>query len=52
MVVIHKVLQDDEHLKVLGTLWNPKLDIFQFRMTVSIRTHQTSHPVDLSFSIL
>ena len=25
-----KVLQDDEHLKVLGIFWNPKLYIFQF----------------------
>ena len=24
----HKVLQNDEHLKVLEILWNPKLDIF------------------------
>ncbi|XP_032689796.1 uncharacterized protein LOC116853053 [Odontomachus brunneus] len=30
----HKVLQDDEHLKILGIFWNPKLNIFQFRVTV------------------
>jgi len=35
----HKILQDDVHFKGnlgnLGILWNPKLDIFQFRMTIS-----------------
>jgi len=31
----HKVLQDDEYLKILGILWNPTRDIFQFRVTVS-----------------
>ncbi|XP_018399454.1 PREDICTED: uncharacterized protein LOC108777138 [Cyphomyrmex costatus] len=30
----HKVMQDDEHIKVLGIIWNPKLDIFQFRVTL------------------
>lgn len=30
----HKVLQDDEHIKVLGILWNPKLDVFQFRVSI------------------
>jgi len=41
----HNVLQD-EHLKVLGILWNPKLDIFQFRVTVIIQTNQTSYSVN------
>jgi len=31
----HKVLQDDEHLKVLGIFWNLKLDIFQFHIVIN-----------------
>ncbi|XP_018392979.1 PREDICTED: uncharacterized protein LOC108772033 [Cyphomyrmex costatus] len=27
-------MQDDEHIKVLGIIWNLKLDIFQFRVTL------------------
>ncbi|KAG5339771.1 SETMR methyltransferase, partial [Acromyrmex heyeri] len=42
-LAIHKVLQDDEHLKVLGILWNPKLDIFQFRVTVPSSPERTKN---------
>ena len=43
----HKILQDNEHVKVLGILWNPKLDIFQFYVIVSSAPARTKrHSVD------
>ena len=36
-----KVLQDDEHLKVLGIFWNPKLYIFQFCATIPSSSERT-----------
>ncbi|XP_018371806.1 PREDICTED: uncharacterized protein LOC108766801 [Trachymyrmex cornetzi] len=44
-LVTHKVLQDDDHLKVLGILWNPKLDIFQFRVTVPASPGRTKRAI-------
>ncbi|XP_071578665.1 uncharacterized protein [Temnothorax nylanderi] len=41
----HKVLQDDEQIKVLGIIWNPSLDVFQFRVSVPsapMKTKQTT----------
>ena len=50
----HKVLQDDEYIKVLRILWNPKLDIFQFSVIV-LSLSESNEPFCqplLSFSIL
>ncbi|XP_018392969.1 PREDICTED: uncharacterized protein LOC108772023, partial [Cyphomyrmex costatus] len=41
----HKFLQNNESLKVLGIIWNPKLDIFQFRVTLPASTDKTKRAI-------
>ncbi|XP_029166951.1 uncharacterized protein LOC114937603 [Nylanderia fulva] len=41
----HKVLQDDEHLKVLGVSWNPKLDAFQRRVSLPSSPGKTKRAI-------
>ncbi|XP_029162198.1 uncharacterized protein LOC114933791 [Nylanderia fulva] len=41
----HKVLQDDEHLKVLGVSWNPKLDAFQLRVSLPSSPGKTKRAI-------
>jgi len=41
----HKILQDDEYLKVLEILWNPTRDIFQFRVTVPSSPAKTKRAI-------
>ncbi|XP_018399600.1 PREDICTED: uncharacterized protein LOC108777259 [Cyphomyrmex costatus] len=41
----HKVLQNDEHLKVLGVFWNPKLDVFQFRVIAPASSGRTKRAI-------
>ncbi|XP_071577161.1 uncharacterized protein [Temnothorax nylanderi] len=41
----HKVLQDDEQIKVLGIIWNPLLDVFQFRVSIPSSPTKTKRTI-------
>jgi len=44
-LVTHKVLQDGEHIIVLGIIWNLQSDIFQFRVTVPSSPDKTKRTI-------
>ncbi|XP_011687752.1 PREDICTED: uncharacterized protein LOC105449960 [Wasmannia auropunctata] len=41
----NKVLQGDKHLKVLGIIWNPTHDIFQFRVSIPSSPGRTKRAI-------